>query len=501
MMRIRKFASIFLIAVMVLTLFAEISNSETVKAEEPSFQSFQLVAVQWKWDVNDYASPTAFKNKLHSVMQDVVAQLDPNLPALVCFPEFIGLPLLFVDGDVDLLQNASTFADAIEALILRRWASVLAFMTWYGVGPVRALFLERSGAMQQAYLDAFKEVAATYNVYIVGGSIAMREVDGSGNLIKDDNTCYNLSYFFGPDGKVLGWQKKVHLTPMEQYKDEKGNYGLDLNPGTLEELKVFSTPFGEVSIAICYDAFFQDVIQTLAARGGGILVQPSANPKEWDTWQQEDWLNGCWQATREPNGLNWFVNPMMVGLLKDITFEGQSSIGVNASVGSGTQMNYMDLEPIEGFLAIAETKDQPEIVVQTITTDQARINYALNKPATASGNQNSELTPEKAVDGAFYSRWASRKQDNEWWKVDLGSVVKVKGVTIWWERAYAKTYSIQVSTDDVNYTTVYSTTSGDGGVDTIWFEPVNARYIKVLCIQRVSSWYPFSFWEAKVYNN
>ncbi|SMB97378.1 Carbon-nitrogen hydrolase [Thermanaeromonas toyohensis ToBE] len=332
-------------------------------------QSFQVVAVQHKWNPEvDYASPDAFKAKIDSIMQDVMGKVDPNIPTLVTFPEHIGLPMLFIDNDIDILRSATTFAEAIQNLIKRHFAAVSAFRLYYGVDWVRALFLERSGVMAKAYLNTFKEMAAKYGVYLVAGSIPMRAVNEDGTLVKDDNTVYNLSYFFGPDGHLIGYQKKVNLVPTEQYKDENGNYGLDLNAGTLEELKVFSTPFGNVAIAICYDAFHYKVIWELVKKGGEILVMPSANPKLWTKEQQSDWLNSAWLATRHPYGLKWFANPMMVGPLKDITFEGQSSLGVNWVIApEGPKMNYMDLDPITGFLSIAPSKDQYEIVETRIS--------------------------------------------------------------------------------------------------------------------------------------
>jgi hypothetical protein len=50
-----------------------------------------------------------------------------------------------------------------------------------------------------------------------------------------------------------------------------------------------------------------------------------------------------------------------------------------------------------------------------------------------------------------------------------------------WDSAnrYATAHSIRVSTDGSNWTTVYSTTSGSSGTDTISFNPVSARYVQM----------------------
>jgi len=143
-----------------------------------------------------------------------------------------------------------------------------------------------------------------------------------------------------------------------------------------------------------------------------------------------------------------------------------------------------------------------EVRVYNDTTNNVPelVNYALNKPASASSVQpNSTFTPDKAVDNDLSTRWSSAYSDNQWWKVDLGFIVNnIRRVVIRWEAAYATAYSIQVSTDDVNYTTVYSTTTGQGGTEEVHFVPVDARYIKILCTKRATP-YGFSFWEFEVY--
>lgn len=125
------------------------------------------------------------------------------------------------------------------------------------------------------------------------------------------------------------------------------------------------------------------------------------------------------------------------------------------------------------------------------------INLALNKTATASSFSSDT---QKSVDGNLATRWGSAYLNNEWYKVDLGASMTVDKVVINWEAAYDSEYSIQTSTDDSTYTTVYSTTTGDGGIDTITFAPITARYVKILLTTRATIW-GSSFWELEVFNS
>jgi F5/8 type C domain len=95
-------------------------------------------------------------------------------------------------------------------------------------------------------------------------------------------------------------------------------------------------------------------------------------------------------------------------------------------------------------------------------------NLALNRPATASSTENSGTPASAAVDGNTGTRWSSAFSDPQWLQVDLGSAQQICQVTLTWEAAYATSFQIQVSdTGNGGWTTVYSTTTGTGGTQTL----------------------------------
>ncbi|MBO7744630.1 discoidin domain-containing protein [Paenibacillus sp. MWE-103] len=123
-------------------------------------------------------------------------------------------------------------------------------------------------------------------------------------------------------------------------------------------------------------------------------------------------------------------------------------------------------------------------------------NLALNKPAAASDNPLQG--GERAVDGDKSTRWESAFGDPQWISVDLGSAQTVGRVLLNWENASAKAYAIEVSTDGEHWTKVYATSEGDGGIDNVFFAPVDARYVKVTGTQRNTP-YGYSLFELEVY--
>lgn len=126
-------------------------------------------------------------------------------------------------------------------------------------------------------------------------------------------------------------------------------------------------------------------------------------------------------------------------------------------------------------------------------------NLAEGKPVAASSSKAANVGPGYAVDGSLSTRWGSNYSDPQWIYVDLGSSRSIQEVALHWEDAYGKAYEIQVSDDATNWTTVYSTTTGDGGIDRISFEPVNARYVQMYGTKRGTT-YGYSLWEFKVYS-
>ena len=94
-------------------------------------------------------------------------------------------------------------------------------------------------------------------------------------------------------------------------------------------------------------------------------------------------------------------------------------------------------------------------------------NLALNQPTTASSTQSASFPAAAAAAGNPGTRWSSAFSDPQWLEVDLGSTQSICQVDLDWENAYATAFQIQTSTDGSTWTTIYSTTTGTGGTQTL----------------------------------
>ncbi|MGV8977837.1 MAG: discoidin domain-containing protein [Cellulomonas sp.] len=119
------------------------------------------------------------------------------------------------------------------------------------------------------------------------------------------------------------------------------------------------------------------------------------------------------------------------------------------------------------------------------------------KTATASSVTGNN-TPAMAVDGAAGTRWESTQGvDPQWLQLDLGGTHVIDKVVLSWETAAAKDYTIQTSNDGSTWTTVYSTTTSTGGVQTLNVTG-SGRYVRMSGTARTTP-YGYSLWELQVF--
>ncbi|MCA1221517.1 discoidin domain-containing protein [Streptomyces sp. 8L] len=131
---------------------------------------------------------------------------------------------------------------------------------------------------------------------------------------------------------------------------------------------------------------------------------------------------------------------------------------------------------------------------------------ALHKAATASSTDEPDHAAANATDGDVNTRWSSSFDDDQWVQVDLGASVAFDRVDLAWEQAYAKTYVVQVSADGSSWTDAKSVdnsavplpfNNGDACLQTVDFTARTARYVRLACAARATSW-GFSLWSLSV---
>jgi hypothetical protein len=85
-----------------------------------------------------------------------------------------------------------------------------------------------------------------------------------------------------------------------------------------------------------------------------------------------------------------------------------------------------------------------------------------------------------AVDASLSTAWISAAAGSQNLLIDLGSTKSISHIQLSWGPNYGRSYSIQLSTNNSTWTTVYSTTSGAGGTVDVTGLLLSARYVRVM---------------------
>lgn len=149
---------------------------------------------------------------------------------------------------------------------------------------------------------------------------------------RDGERCYDTSPVIDADGKILGRTRMVHITDYPCFH-EKGYYC----PGD-RGARVYSTAFGRLGVAICYDRHFPEFMRALALAGADLVVVPQAGAVA-------EWPEGLYEAEMRVTAFqNGYFTALCnrVGREEELTFAGESFVcdpsgSVIARAGSGTE--------------------------------------------------------------------------------------------------------------------------------------------------------------------
>ena len=106
-------------------------------------------------------------------------------------------------------------------------------------------------------------------------------------------------------------------------------------------------------------------------------------------------------------------------------------------------------------------------------------NASVDCPAiTASSALNKTFAPKNVMQEG---RWHSEHSDNQWITIDFRQSKKFAGLSIDWDRDYAKDYELLISDDGQKWNSIYKAKKDKDGMDTIYLNETSARFIKIVC--------------------
>jgi predicted amidohydrolase len=333
-----------------------------------SNSKMNLVAVQARMDRGDYQSAETFYGKIAGLMEQASRQADFSLPTLVSFPELIGMFLSFLPRYWDDLKDEPALEAGAMKIVMKNFPSLPEEQrqTPEAAGR-RLLFIDTALEAERIYAGTFSSLARDFGVYVGAGSIALPPVEDEPSLggrhLADEGRVFNTSYLFSPRGVCLSRVPKAHMTPGFEERV------FDAAPESA--LLPVRTRLGCVGTLVCYDGFFETLVERYDALGVDILLKPSYNQHPWNGpssydpqhLEGEQWLRtGCPSIIQGRENIRYGVNAMLVGaVFEDVAAEGLSSVAANTGRPGASWE--------EGVLAIAGRPDAEEIVAATVALD------------------------------------------------------------------------------------------------------------------------------------
>ncbi|RYG14272.1 MAG: discoidin domain-containing protein [Burkholderiales bacterium] len=108
--------------------------------------------------------------------------------------------------------------------------------------------------------------------------------------------------------------------------------------------------------------------------------------------------------------------------------------------------------------------------------------------ASSSSKQVKERGPQSLIDGDPATSWGGAYSANHWWQVDMGRVAEIGGIRIHWDLAFATGYIVQTSVDGKAWKDVYTMEDSIGDIESVFFAPVPARFVRVASLPKTADW-------------
>ena len=108
--------------------------------------------------------------------------------------------------------------------------------------------------------------------------------------------------------------------------------------------------------------------------------------------------------------------------------------------------------------------------------------------ASSSSQQVPAMAVSHLIDGDPKTVTGGAFSPGHWFQIDLGKVAMLGGARLTWDVANPEGYRLQTSPDGKQWQTAYTMADALGGIETLFFVPRKARYLRLASPDRTSDW-------------
>lgn len=207
--------------------------------------------------------------------------------------------------------------------------------------------------------------------------------------------------------------------------------------------------------------------------GGGDTQAPTAPSGLTATAVSSSQINLSWSASTDNVGVTGYDIYRGGTLVGSATSTSYSDFGLTAS----TNYSYT-VKAKDGAGNVSGASNTASATTQASGTSAVKL--LVNNVTDSANDGNLSIN---SLDEDLSTRWSS-SGDGQWINYDLGTSTSVKYVKIAWYKGDTRkeTFGIQISTDNVNFTTMFSGVScgTTTALETYDFADTTARYVRIV---------------------
>ncbi|MBI2061200.1 MAG: hypothetical protein HYT87_15790 [Nitrospirae bacterium] len=294
----------------------------------------RVFALGRRVNVEEGESEASYAAVIDCMMKRSSDYFRKDIPNLVVFEEYTGLPLVFV-GD--------------EGARARRQTSLfIAAAQFADSGDVKVIVHKLASHGWKSFTRTFAYAAQKYGVPVMATTLVPMFDAATLAVSASDTRVTNATLFFDTQGRIVYRWDKVNLVPFEQT--------IEVTPGALGDVGACDYAGYRYGIGISLDAFIPAYLKHLNDLGVQVLVQPDANDSSWTSiggagyWQPEEWLGSVLYSMQDAYpSLIYNVNPMMTGRFMDEVFDGQTAITAKSDPRIRRDINYVGNRPLAEY--------------------------------------------------------------------------------------------------------------------------------------------------------
>ncbi len=279
---IKKLISFLILALFIWLIWAFEGRKTTLPAPESFLSTVEeinpsdslsrtLIGIQPFMILTDYLSEQNFQTKMELYFQEAEEKGWLHKNSLVLLPEYLGTWLVLA-GEKREVAEKETLPQGMTLMVGSNFFRFMATLPRTGNvedKAAAALFRLKSKKMAKIYFETFSHLAQAYQTHIAAGSIILPGAEViDGTLITDlDKPLENVSFIFGPDGKIIGNPIRKAF-PIESEQPF-------LSASNPSQIPVFPLPFANTALLICADSWYEEAYQSAVSHQAEVILVPS----------------------------------------------------------------------------------------------------------------------------------------------------------------------------------------------------------------------------------